>query len=102
TQIDTPDVSRITDQQTTTYEEGDGNGFTFVTRSFIDDTVDKELKGSAKLSEDGTQISLDKPTSQKFELDRTNFPTQHLLELLDKAREGETFYETTIFDGSED
>jgi hypothetical protein len=28
--------------------------------------------------------------------------TQHLFELIDKANAGETFYETSIFDGSED
>ena len=32
----------------------------------------------------------------------TQFPTQHLVELIDKAEKGETFYETSLFDGSED
>src|SRR5690606_16768714 len=43
----------------------------------------------------------DKPEPLQLELEPANFPTRHLLELLDKAGEGENFYETTIFDGSE-
>ena len=102
TRIDTPEVSRVTDQQTTTYEEGDGASFSFVTRSFVDQALDKELKGTARLEPGATQVSLEKPETQQLELETTRFPTQHLLELLAKADEGETFYETTIFDGSED
>jgi len=102
TQIDTPDVSRVTDQQTTTYEDGDGKNFTFVTRSFVDQTLDKELKGSARLAQNATLVAIEKPEVQKLSLETTQFPTHHLLELLDKARAGETFYETTIYDGSED
>lgn len=102
TRIDTPDVSRLTDQQTTTFEEGDGDSFRFVTRSFVDQVLDKELKGSATLSDDSTTVSLEKPQTQELTLDATQFPTQHLLELIGKAEKGDTFYETTIFDGSED
>ncbi|TKT76958.1 cell envelope integrity EipB family protein [Aquamicrobium sp. LC103] len=102
TQIDTSEVSRMTDQQTTTYEDGAGKSFSFVTRSFIDQALDKELKGTAKISPDDTLVAIDKPQKQEVVLEATQFPTQHLLELLGKAEKGETFYETTLFDGSED
>src|SRR5690606_12766066 len=102
TQIDTPDITRITDQQTTTFEDGDGKTFNFVTRSFVDSVMDKEVRGSAKTEGSETVVSLEKPEKQEFALEKTQFPTQHLLELLDNARKGETFYETTLFDGSED
>lgn len=102
TQIDTSETSRMTDQQTTTYEDGDGKSFRFVTRSFVDQAMDTELRGSAKLSDKGTEVSLQKPAPQKIELGASQFPTQHLLELLNKAKAGDTFYETTIYDGSED
>ena len=36
TQIDTSENSRLTDQQTTTFEDGDGKSFNFVTRTFVD------------------------------------------------------------------
>lgn len=102
TRIDTDEVSRLTDQQTTTFEEGSGDSFTFVTRSFIDQSLQKELKGTARHSPSATLVSLEKPESEEMTLEETQFPTQHLLELLKKAEEGETFYETSLFDGSED
>jgi hypothetical protein len=102
TRIDTEDVSRLTDQQTTTFEEGHGKSFTFVTRSFVDQSLQKELKGTARLDPAATKVSLEKPEVAEVTLEETQFPTQHLLELLDKAKKGETFYETTLFDGSED
>lgn len=102
TRIDTPEVSRVTDQQTTTYEEGDGESFSFVTRSFVDRQLDKELKGTAKLSPEATLVAIEKPEAQKLTLEATRFPTKHLIELLERAARGETFYETTIYDGSED
>ena len=102
TRIDTPDLSRLTDQQTTTFEEGGGESFSFVTRTFVDQVPDKELKGTARLSGDSTEVVLEKPQAQELTLEATQFPTQHLLELIGKAEKGDTFYETTIFDGSED
>ena len=102
TRIDTDEVSRLTDQQTTTYEDGEGRNFSFVTRSFVDEALDSELKGSARLGDDGTAVSIEKPKEQRLKLESTRFPTHHLMELLAKARAGETFYETTLFDGSED
>ena len=101
TQIDTSEVSRITDQQTTTYEDGEGKNFSFSTRAFVDDALDRELKGSAILNPQSTDVALEKPSEQNLQLDSTQFPTQHLLEILEKIEAGETFYETTIFDGSD-
>lgn len=105
TQIDTADLSRVTDQQTTTYEDGDGESFRFVTRSFVDEALDTELRGTARLTPaskpDATVVSIEKPETQEIRLAATQFPTQHLLELLKKAESGETFYETTLFDGSD-
>lgn len=102
TQIDTSESSRLTDQQTTTFEEGDGESFTFLTRSYVDQSLDSELRGTARLGDEGTVVSLERPERKELTLTRTQFPTQHLLELLSKAEAGETFYETSLFDGSED
>lgn len=102
TRIDTDEQSRVTDQQTTTYEDAEGKSFSFVTKSFVDQSLDKEVKGTATLTAAGTEVKLEKPTAEELELKPTQFPTQHLLELIAKAEAGETFYETTLFDGSED
>lgn len=102
TRIDTEDTSRLTDQQTTTYEDGEGASFDFVTRSFVDEALESELRGSARIESDETRVSLEKPSRQDVTLEATQFPTRHLRDLLSRAKGGETFYESTLFDGSED
>lgn len=101
TKIDTGDTSRLTDQQTTTYEDAEGKSFSFVTKSYVDQSLDKEVKGTATHDAGGVKVALDKPDQQTIEIGRSLFPTQHLVDLLDRADKGETFYETSIFDGSD-
>jgi hypothetical protein len=102
TRIETREVSRLTDQQTTTFEEGDGKSFSFVTKSFADQNPDREVKGTATLDGNVVKVQLEKPEPNSLDLALTQFPTQHLIELIGKALRGDTFYETTLFDGSED
>ncbi len=102
TQIATSDTTRLSDQQTTTYEDAKGKTFSFVTKSFIDQSLDKEVKGTAVQKENGVEVDLDKPEKHVVQLAATQFPTQHLVELIGKAESGERFYETSLFDGSED
>lgn len=102
TRIDTPETSRLSDMQTTTYEDGDGSSFDFSTKSYVDEMMDKEIRGRATLDASATQVNVEKPKPQNVTLEPSRFPTQHLKELIDKAVSGEHFYETTLFDGSED
>jgi hypothetical protein len=102
TRIDSSDVSRLTDQQTTTFEDAEGKTFSFVTKSFVDQNLDREVKGMATRKSSGLTVDIEKPEEQKLDLAPTQFPTQHLIELLGKAEKGESFYETSLFDGSED
>lgn len=102
TQIATGDSSRVSDQQTTTYEDAKGKTFSFVTKSFVDQALDKEVKGTATRTDKGVEIDLDKPEPKVIQLAPTQFPTQHLEELIGRAEKGEHFYETNLFDGSED
>ena len=102
TQADTRDASQVTDQQTTTFEDAEGKSFSFVTKSYTDQNLDKELRGNATRESDGVKIQIDRPETKSIELEPTQFPTQHLVDLISRAKTGETFYETSIFDGSED
>ncbi len=102
TQSQTREASQITDQQTTTFEDADGKSFSFATKSYTDQNLDKELRGNATREPEGVKIEIDKPEPKSFELQPTQFPTQHLVDLIHRAKEGETFYETSIYDGSED
>jgi len=101
TRIDTGESSRLTDQQTTTFEDAQGKSFSFLTKSFTDRALERELKGVATREPGGLKVEIDKPDRNTIELPATQFPTQHLEELIGKANKGETFYETSLFDGSE-
>ncbi|MDR7032664.1 cell envelope integrity EipB family protein [Mesorhizobium sp. BE184] len=102
TQIDTRESSRLTDQQTTTFEDGQGKTFSFLTKSFVDQNLDKEVRGKAVRDTKGVRVDIEKPKKDSLELMASQFPTQHLVELIGKAEKGENFYETSLFDGSED
>src|SRR5947208_319169 len=102
TQIATSENTKLTDQQTTTFEDAEGKTFSFVTKSFVDQNLDKEVKGTAVKEAKGLKVDIDKPEKNSVELSATQFPTQHLVELIGKAEKGENFYQTNLFDGSED
>lgn len=95
------DSSQLTDQQTTTFEDADARTFSFSTKSYTDQNLDKELRGEASRDGEALNVQIDKPVTKKVELGGAQFPTQHLIDLLGRVDKGETFYETTIFDGSE-
>lgn len=102
TQIDSDDGSKLTDQRTTTYEDAGGRTFSFVTKTYVDQNLEKEVRGTATRTEDGTTVKLEKPQPRTLKLQQSQFPTAHLLDMLARARQGVVFYQTTIFDGSED
>lgn len=102
TRVDTSEDSRLTDQQTTTFENGEGSLFSFASKSFINDSLDTEVRGTARREGDGTQIELKRPAEKKIKIGAALFPTQHMLDLIARAKQGQTFYETTLFDGSDD
>ena len=101
TRINTEETSRLTDQQTSTFEDNSGKIFNFVTKSFVDQDLDKEVKGTATRGSGGTTVKLVKPQKADLELQQSQFPTEHLVELLGKAEHGEHFYDTSLFDGSD-
>ena len=56
---------RLTDQQTTTFEDADGKTFSFVTKSFVDQNLDKEIRGTATRDGKGVKIEIEKPEQQE-------------------------------------
>jgi EipB-like len=97
-----PENLRITDQQTTTFESGDGAEFNFVTKTFTDQKLDKELRGSATRDAKGIEVNVEKPEGLDVKLEPSQFPTMHLAELIKRAQAGDTFYETSLFDGTDE
>jgi hypothetical protein len=101
TQVNTGDETRLTDQQTTTYEDLKNGSFRFLTRSFTDEKLDKEVRGSAREDKKGVSVDLTEPDEKQLELAASRFPTEHMLEVIDHARKGERFFESRIYDGSD-
>lgn len=101
TKIDTGENQRVADQQTTTFESGDGKEFRFLTKNFIDQQLDQETRGSAMEKGNSVAVEVTKPTEGSYQLEQSFFPTTHLVDMLARAEKGEKFYETTLFDGTE-
>jgi EipB-like len=102
TKIDTGEEMRLTDQQTTTFENTASGQFRFDTKSFTDEKLDKQVTGEASDSPDGMKVALAKPEAREVDLTPAQFPTEHMLEVIENARAGKRFFEARIFDGSED
>lgn len=101
TQVDTGDGVRMTDQQTTTFEDVKTGDFRFLTRSFTDDKLDKEVKGTAHDADKSITVALTEPDEKKLDLAASRFPTEHMLEVIEHARKGSRFFESRLFDGSD-
>ncbi len=102
TKINNGEVDRVADQQTTTFESGDGKEFRFLTKNFVDEKLDKETRGSAVENTDGLAVEVTKPAEATYKLEDSFFPTTHLVDMLTRAEKGERLYEANIFDGTED
>ncbi|WP_295812863.1 cell envelope integrity EipB family protein [uncultured Nitratireductor sp.] len=100
--LQTDEASRLSDQQTTTYEDGKGEVFQFVNKMYLDNMLDREVKGVARIQDGETHVELSKPERRGETLQRSQFPVQHMKEVLEKADAGGGFYQTTLFDSSED
>ncbi len=102
TQINTGDAVRMTDQQTTTYEDAASKKFTFETKSFTDDKLDKEVIGSAADVEGKMKVDLSKPDPREIDLVPGEFPTEHMFQVIENAKMGKRIFESRVFDGSDD
>jgi len=101
TQVNTGEETKLTDQQTTTYEDLKNGNFRFLTRSFTDEKLDKEVRGSAHEGKEGVSVDLTSPDKRQVELAASRFPTEHMLEVIEHAKKGERFFESRIYDGSD-
>ena len=102
TNISTADSAYQTDQQTSTFESPDGNEFTFLTKTFVDQRPDTTVRGNAIRFPGGLKIVLAEPAERRLDLPDATFMSSHLIALIEQARKGDMFVRTPIFDGSQD
>ncbi|MGR6430919.1 cell envelope integrity EipB family protein [Rhizobium sp. PAMB 3174] len=102
TRIATDDDTKTTDQQTITFENPSTGDFAFQTKSFTGSQLDKEVKGEAHENADALTVKLSQPEKKSLELAASRFPTEHLMEVINQAKEGKTLVQSRLFDGTDD
>ena len=102
TRVETGDGAKLTDQQTKTVEDLATKRFEFETKSLTDNELDKTVKGLAIEKPEGINVQLVAPETKELKVDEARFPTEHMIDVISKAKSGEKFFESQIFDGSED
>lgn len=91
-----------TDQQTASHEAPDGNQYSFVTKSFVNERLDRTVKGVANSNSSGITVELDEPRERSVDLPEAKFISTHLVEVIERARDGQAFFKTEVFDGGDD
>lgn len=95
-------TSRITDQQTVTMENTEDKSFVFQTKTFTDEKLDKDLYGTARAIDEKILIDIQSPEKQQITLTESQFPVQHLINVIEQAKKGNRNFEAKVFDGSDD
>lgn len=91
-----------TDQQTATHETPDGRQYTFVTKSYVNERLDRTVKGVATSDGSTTHVSLDEPEPRELDLGKAFFVSGHLVEVIRNAGEGVPFVSVPVFDGGDE
>lgn len=91
------------DVRFSSWESNDNTQLRFNVRSFEGNKINEEFRGLATLDEPGGKGSVrySLPEDKRIELPvGTIFPTEHVLQLIEKARAGERVVSHNVFDGS--
>ncbi|MCC5979509.1 MAG: cell envelope integrity EipB family protein [Salinarimonas sp.] len=95
--------SMTLDTHVATFEEGDGSALSFRTRTLLDGAPMIRTQGEASIVDDGLRIALDEPRTGEIAHDeRPAFPTEHILAILDAARQGDATLAMAVFDGGDE
>ncbi|AGF74419.1 hypothetical protein BAnh1_05400 [Bartonella australis AUST/NH1] len=92
--------TRLTDQQITSYETGDGREFRFSVIEKIGQSLSNDVRGAAERTEDGIIVELKKPKKGVYKLAMADFPIMHLKAIIRQAKASRYFYYGAIFDGT--
>ncbi len=94
--------SMVMDLRTSHFEEGDGSSFRFTSRSTQNGRPHLETEGSATRVPDAVRLAVRRPREINSQIDRTTiFPTEHLIRIVEAAREGHNILEVKVYDGAE-
>jgi len=92
----------VMDVRTAHFEEGDGSGFRFTSQSSQNGAAKVETDGTATRGPEAVSVVVRRPRPLNKQIDRAAiFPTEHLIRLVEAAREGRTILEAKVYDGAE-
>ena len=99
---DTNGGSQITDLQTTSFEEPHAESYQFLSKTFVDQKLVEETRGTARAGGDTKTVELKEPSEKSLEIGSdVLFPTEHLLAILKAADKDVHFVAADIYDGAE-
>jgi hypothetical protein len=91
----------LLDFRVSTFESGDGNVYTFDSRTELNDEVVETVEGEARRNTAAIEVSLKQPTEKKVTLDSAVlFPSQHMQAIIDAAVANRNFISTDIYEGA--
>jgi EipB-like len=91
----------LLDFRISTFESGDGELYSFDSRTTVNQEVVEAVEGEARRSGTNIEVSLKQPVEKKVTLDGTVlFPSQHLQAILDAARAERRFLAANIYEGA--
>jgi hypothetical protein len=89
-----------------TWESKDGTSYRFNVRKAVNGESEQDVRGTARLGQgasDGGAVSYAKPENREEKLVAgTLFPTAHTVALIQKAKAGDKFFSSTVFDGTDE
>jgi hypothetical protein len=92
----------LSDLRSNTWEDGAAKSYRFASQNFLNQKQLDAVEGKAERRPGAVVVTLTKPIEQTVELDAAIvFPTEHVVRILQAAREGKTILEFPIYDGSE-
>jgi hypothetical protein len=91
----------LMDFRITTFESGNGDTYTFDSRTLMNDQVVEAVEGEARRSGSDIEVKLQQPSQKTIRLDGgALFPSQHLQAILDAARAKRKLVEARIYEGA--
>lgn len=86
-----------------TFEGYQGDNFSFSARRKRDGSLYEELRGRATVRDEGGNADFSLPEGLRFDLTSDAvFPMGHTVELVKQALNNKKFFQSTVFDGSDD
>ena len=99
---DSDGQTTVNDMRMSTFEDGAGESFEFLSQNYTNQILTDETKGAATRADAAIAVDLAKPEDRSVTLPGgAVFPTAHLISVLEAAIAGERLVEAEVFDGQE-